>query len=55
MDTPARIAAFAWLKSQSQIYGDVFPRNILETGFIFQGERVPLLGPQGIFKPRIFP
>lgn len=55
MDTEARIAAFTWLKSQSDIYGEVFPRKILESGFSYKGERVPLLGPQGIFKPKIFP
>jgi putative restriction endonuclease len=55
MDTPARIAAFSWLKSQSLIYGDVFPRKLLQDGFSYNGKRVPLLGPQGIFKPQIFP
>jgi putative restriction endonuclease len=26
---------------------------VLERGFVLDGERVPLLGPQGIFKPRV--
>lgn len=55
MDTEARIAAFHWLQEQSKIFGDVFPRNVLAAGFTYHNERVPLLGPQGIFKPRIFP
>ncbi len=52
-DLPVRMAAFEWLKAQVAGYGDVLPRPILAEGFIFQGERVPLLGPQGIFKPKI--
>ena len=35
--------------------GDALPRQALEDGFDFQGKRVPLLGPQGIFKPKILP
>ncbi len=27
------------------------PRDLLAQGFVFEGTRVPLLGPQGIFKP----
>jgi putative restriction endonuclease len=55
MDTPARIAAFEWLKQQTEVFGDVLQRDLLVKGFIWRNERVPLLGPQGIFKPRIFP
>jgi len=33
----------------------VLPRQILQKGFIHNGHRVPLLGPQGIFKPKIIP
>ncbi|MFN2432717.1 MAG: HNH endonuclease, partial [Gemmatimonadota bacterium] len=28
---------------------------MLEQGFVFHGRRVPLLGPQGIFKPAVLP
>jgi putative restriction endonuclease len=35
------------------VIGDVLPRSVLAAGFVLDGERVPLLGPQGIFKPRI--
>lgn len=33
--------------------GEVLPRGMLAEGFTFDGDRVPLLGPQGIFKPRL--
>jgi putative restriction endonuclease len=29
------------------------PRSVLERGFDFEGTRVPLIGPQGIFKPAL--
>lgn len=35
------------------MHGDVIPRPVLARGFDLAGERVPLLGPQGIFKPRM--
>lgn len=51
-DTAIRAAAFAWLAEQTRRLGsDVMPRAVLAQGFIFEGTRVPLLGPQGIFKP----
>ena len=34
-------------------YGDVLSREALAQGFFFEDVRVPLVGPQGIFKPRI--
>jgi putative restriction endonuclease len=52
-DSRVRVAAFEWLRTQSDLYGDVLPRAVLAEGFIFEGTRVPLVGPQGIFKPRI--
>jgi putative restriction endonuclease len=48
-----RRAAFAWLSEQEELHDDVLPRDILSRGFVFKDERVPLVGPQGIFKPRI--
>lgn len=48
-----RAAAFVWLAEQVARHGDVLPRNVLEQGLQFEGQRVPLLGPQGIFKPRV--
>ncbi len=48
-----RLQAFRWLKDQIEIHGDVLPRSLLQKGFEFQGQRVPLVSPQGIFKPKI--
>lgn len=51
-DQQIRIAAFHWLGEQVGIHGDVLPRKLLERGFDFEGERIVLISPQGIFKPR---
>lgn len=55
MEDPAssacRNAAFAWLRQQTDLFGDVLTREVLETGFRYQGQRTRLVGPQGIFKP----
>ena len=55
LDQRVRAAAFAFLTEQTSLRGDVLPRDLLAQGFVFEGQRVPLLGPQGIFKPRILP
>ena len=47
------MAAFQWLHSQVDMHGDVLPRKLLEKGFLFEGEQVRLIGPQGIWKPKI--
>jgi putative restriction endonuclease len=52
-DLGVRLAAFDWLSRQVELHGDVLPRSLLEQGFVFESQRVPLLGPQGIFKPRV--
>lgn len=52
-DHEVRLAAFRWLSDQVLIHGDVLPYRVLQKGLTFRGQRVPLLGPQGIFKPRI--
>jgi putative restriction endonuclease len=52
-DARTRSAAFSWLENQVAIHGDVLPRAALAKGFTLDGVRVPLLGPQGIFKPQI--
>ncbi len=55
-DSQVRSLAFRWLREQVDRLGDdVLPRALLAQGFVFQGSRVPLLGPQGIFKPRVLP
>jgi putative restriction endonuclease len=52
-DARVRAAAFAWLDYQVSLHGDVLLRDLLADGFQFDGVRVPLLGPQGIFKPQV--
>ena len=51
-DTQIRNAAFQWLASQCSIYGEVLPRSLLADGFDLDDQRIRLLGPQGIFKPK---
>jgi len=43
-----RGAAFEWLREQVDIHGDILPRKILSDGFLLDGERVPLMGPQNL-------
>lgn len=52
-DLQVRLAAFNWLSEQVNLHGDVFSRQSLQQGFEFQGQRIPLVAPQGIFKPQI--
>jgi len=51
MDEQIRLAAFHWLEEQFAIHGGVFPRDALVKGFEFQGQRITLTGPPGIWKP----
>jgi len=51
-DPRVRLAAFAFLDGQRQAI-ELLSRKMLAAGFQFDGQRVPLLGPQGIFKPRL--
>jgi putative restriction endonuclease len=55
LDARARTAAFAFLTEQTGLHGDTLPRPLLAEGFVFDGQRAPLLGPQGIFKPAVLP
>src|SRR3989454_12857750 len=55
IDSRVRLAAFEFLSERIQVLGDVLSRDLLERGFEFDGRRVPLIGPQGIFKPAILP
>ncbi len=52
MDELIRLAAFDWLKKQTEIYGETLPRSILTEGFLSSGQRIRLMGPQGIWKPQ---
>jgi putative restriction endonuclease len=51
-DLAIRLAAFKWLAEQVTAHGDVLPRTLLQEGFEFEGTRIPLVSPQGIFKPQ---
>ncbi len=53
IDQQIRSAAFTWLGQQVIIHGDVLPRNLLAEGFLFGDIRIHLVGPKGIFKPKI--
>ena len=53
MDFQIRTAAFKWLEKQVLLHGDLLPRTILEQGFFFNGQRITLVGPQGIWKPKV--
>lgn len=51
----ARMAVFDRLAELVDQRGDdVLPRPVLDVGVEFDGQRIRLLGPQGIFKPRQF-
>lgn len=52
-DAQIRLGAFAFLDQQRQVHGGDLPWHVLHEGFEFQGSRVPLVGPQGIFKPKV--
>ncbi len=51
-DARVRVAVFAWLTDQRESFGESLARSDLEN-FILDGQRVPLMGPQGIWKPAI--
>jgi putative restriction endonuclease len=53
LDSQVRLAAFRFLEDQTARHGDTLTRAILEHGFEFRGQMVKLVGPQGIFKPKI--
>ncbi|MBK9358460.1 MAG: hypothetical protein IPN08_13895 [Bacteroidales bacterium] len=51
-DDQVRIAAFEYFKDLVSIHGDVLPYSILLKGFMFNGQRITLLGASGIWKPK---
>ncbi len=52
LDTLLRLAAFDRVRSLSEIH-DHLTASELKPGFIYAGERIPLVNPQrGIFKPQ---
>ena len=51
-DIEIRRAVFDWLTEQRQEYGEALSRTSLES-FSLGGKRIPLVGPQGIWKPAV--
>ncbi len=54
-DAKIRLLTFAWLEEQCGVYGETLPRKLLEKGMTYEGAQIPLIGPQGIFKPKVLP
>jgi putative restriction endonuclease len=52
-DAQVRVAASNFLTELRQVFGTEMPRKVLEKGFDFNGRRVPLVGPPGIWKPAV--
>jgi putative restriction endonuclease len=54
-DLDVRLAAFRFLEEQSLLAGEsgAIRREVLERAFVYNGRRVPLVGPKGIFKPQV--
>lgn len=55
-DVAIRIATFEFLSRVGSHQGESWPvvsRAVLSEGFEFAGRRIPLVGPQGIFKPAV--
>lgn len=50
----ARLAVFDHLAALTERHGEVLPRTALTDGVPFDGQRIRLVGPQGIFKPQQF-
>ena len=55
IDGRIRLAAFEFLAIETARRGSVLPWQVLSNEFRFEGQRVCLLGPQGIFKPELLP
>ncbi len=56
LDAAVRLRAFEFLTEQRWRFGELpLPRAVLDRGFDFEVVRVPLVGPQGIFKPAVVP
>ncbi|HYK91340.1 MAG TPA: HNH endonuclease signature motif containing protein [Acidobacteriota bacterium] len=53
LDQRIRLNAFDFLSAQVELHGEILPRSVLAEGFLFEGNRIPLVGPQGIFKPHL--
>ncbi|PID80077.1 HNH endonuclease [bacterium DOLZORAL124_64_63] len=54
IESQIRAKVFEFLSAATDRYGEVLRWDLLTKGFTFQGERVPLLGASGIWKPKVF-
>lgn len=54
MEDEIRAAAFQWIREQYDTHGGAVPREVLKYGFDFQGQRITVIGPAGIWKPKQF-
>ena|SRR5690242_15166375 len=54
-DALVRLEAFRFLEERIRLAPEdgALSRDLLTRGFTYEGQRVPLMGPQGIFKPRL--
>src|SRR4051812_48528013 len=52
IDPHVRLRAFHFLEEQTRLHSKLVSRPVLERGVDYKGARVPLLAPQGIFKPK---
>ena len=53
-ESQIRAALFVWLEKESGRNGGIFTRNRLLNQFMVNGERIALVGPRGIWKPKQF-
>lgn len=51
-ETAIRIAAFEHVRRLHEVHGQLTMKE-LRPGFIFENERIPLVSPRGIFKPKL--
>lgn len=54
-DALIRKTVFDWLERQTALHGDVLPWELLRQGPEWEGQSVPLVSMQGIFKPKVLP
>jgi len=52
-DIDIRTQAFSWLANHVEKFGDILSRRVLQDGFIYKDQKVPLVAPNGIFTPKI--
>src|SRR5688572_12300342 len=53
LDTRVRLKAFEFVAEQNMLYDGAVHRDIWRVGFNFEGARVSMISPQGIFTPTI--